>query len=309
MAVQEISIVGSGAIGQSLGIIFAVHGIKVTFFDALFEADSSNISKVKNAIVDRLNASEFPKNADKLFEKISFAQSLSECVKNADLVYECVFENPEIKQKVMQDIDKYISTDTIMASSTSCIMPSVLSAGLKHQENFIVAHPVNPPFYLQLVEIVPAPWTKDYAVQKVKELMLFVGQKPICLKKEADGFALNRVQYAVINSSWNLVKDGILDPEDVDSVMVYGLGPRYAAIGPFQTAQTNAPGGFKDYMQRYEAGMLRVSKDAGFEIEYDKKSFEEISSYLEHKMPVANMAESIQKRDSVLKQIKKMKQE
>lgn len=305
--ISKITIVGAGAIGQSLGLIFAAHDIEVSFYDAIFEADKSNIEKVKSSLARRVEALDSTPLPTFILDKFTISDSLPEILKDADIVYECVFENQDVKRDVLQKIDEHISDSTVFMSSTSCIMPSVLSGKLKNKENFLVAHPVNPPFYLRLVEIVPAPWTKPSAVEKVKQLMQFVGQKPICLQKEVDGFALNRVQYAVINSSWNLVKDGVLSPEDVDKVMLYGLGPRYAAIGPFQTMQTNAPGGIKDYMERYEEGMRRVSKATNIYVDYDKETLETVGDYLDQSMPVAELGEAIKKRDEVLKIIRKVK--
>ncbi|XP_075262053.1 lambda-crystallin-like [Convolutriloba macropyga] len=306
--ISYVSIVGSGAIGQSLGIIFASHGVVVKFFDALFEADKSNIEKVKTALSRRIEEAEFSsdESAAKI-SRITLSESLAECVKDTELVYECVFENVAVKQEVLGQIDDLVGDSTIMASSTSCIMPSILSGKLKHKENFVISHPVNPPFYWQLIEVVPAPWTNPLVVEKVKNLMDKVGQKPICLKKEVDGFALNRVQYTVINSSWKLVRDGILSPEDVDKLMLYGLGPRYAVIGPFQTMQTNAPNGIVDYMSRYQEGMSRVTKACGTQIDYDNETLEAIQAYLDENMPVAEMAEMLKKRDVALKKIKKLK--
>lgn len=72
--------------------------------------------------------------------------------------------------------------------------------------------------------------------------MLEVGQKPVVLSREIEGFALNRIQYALLNECWRLINDGILDVKDIDSVMSDGLGMRYAFLGPMETTHLNAEG-------------------------------------------------------------------
>ncbi|XP_071389769.1 lambda-crystallin homolog [Centroberyx affinis] len=94
-------------------------------------------------------------------------------------------------------------------------------------------------------------------------LMTQVGQAPICLKKEIDGFALNRVQAAIIAESWRLVQDGVISVKDIDLVMSEGLGMRYAFIGPMETMHLNAPEGLEDYLKRYGEGIRRLLTSFG----------------------------------------------
>lgn len=121
----------------------------------------------------------------------------------------------------------------------------------------IVSHPVNPPYYVPLVEIVPSPWTKPEIAIQTRKLMEEIGQKPVSLSREIEGFALNRVQYAILNEVWRLVADGILDVKDIDSVMSDGLGMRYAFLGAFETAHLNAEG-MASYCDRYSKSIYAV---------------------------------------------------
>lgn len=137
----------------------------------------------------------------------------------------------------------------------------------------IVSHPVNPPYYVPLVEIVPAPWTNPEIVLKTRQIMEEIGQAPVSLSREIEGFALNRIQYvfklneivftlfiidtdssiyfryAILNEVWRLVNDKILSVEDIDKVMSEGLGMRYAFLGALETAHLNAEG-MKSYCER-----------------------------------------------------------
>ncbi|XP_056144860.1 lambda-crystallin homolog, partial [Lampris incognitus] len=141
---------------------------------------------------------------------------------------------------------------------TSCLLPSNVFSRVQNRSHCLISHPVNPPYYVKLVELVPHPETLATVMDTVHALMTQVGQAPVCLKKEIDGFALNRVQYAIIAESWRLVQEGVISVQDIDLVMSEGLGMRYAFIGPMETMHLNAPEGLEDYLKRYREGMKRV---------------------------------------------------
>lgn len=115
---------------------------------------------------------------------------------------------------------------------------------------------------MPLVEIVPAPWTNPEVVQKTRAIMDEIGQKPVTLSREIEGFALNRIQYAILNETWRLVEAGILNVKDIDSVMSDGLGMRYAFLGPLETAHLNAEG-MENYFERYSKTIHAVSETMG----------------------------------------------
>lgn len=163
--------------------------------------------------------------------------------KNTDHdLQECVFEQIDLKKDVFKQLDEIASNDVVLASSTSCFLPSLFSEGLKHKSQVVVAHPVNPPYYVPAVEIVPAPWTDPKVVERTRAIMIEIGQKPVTLKKEVPGFSLNRIQYAILDECWRQIADGVISVEDVDTVMSDGLGMRYAFMGPWETAHLNAKG-------------------------------------------------------------------
>lgn len=149
-----------------------------------------------------------------------------------------------MKKDVFGQLDEIASNDIVLASSTSCILPSLFSEGLKHKNQVIVAHPYNPPYYVPAVEIVPAPWTDPKVVERTRDIMMEIGQKPVMLKKEILGFSSNRIQYAILNECWKQIADGVISVQDVDTLISDGLGMRYAFMGPWETAHLNAKGDF-----------------------------------------------------------------
>ncbi|XP_048454029.1 lambda-crystallin homolog isoform X3 [Rhincodon typus] len=143
---------------------------------------------------------------------------------------------------------------------------------------------VNPTYYVPLVELVPHPETHSAVMEQTYALMKDIGQSPVKLNKEIDGFVLNRIQYAIIGESWRLVHDGVLSPEDVDLVMSAGLGMRYAFMGPFETIHLNAEG-LKSYCERYAVGMKRVLSSFGPVPEFSGEVMEKINAAVSQKIP------------------------
>lgn len=308
---EKIGIVGSGLIGKSWAMLFASAGYQVYIYDV----DEMQLERALESIRNQLE--EFEKSgllrgklsAKEQLKLIKTTQNLADVVQNSKHVQECVFEDLELKQKVFKEICEHCnSDDTVLCSSTSCIMPSKLFQGLKRVSQCIIAHPCNPPALCPLTEIVPHPETSADVIKRTKDLMSEIGQIPVLLKKEVDGFALNRIQYSVINECWRLVQEGYMSVEDVDKVFTAGLGMRYAFIGPFQTIHLNAEGTLQ-YMDKYAESIKRVSSTFGPTPEYDKESVSKINAEICQAVP--DTKESLEQRrkwrDNSLAELAKLK--
>ena len=149
------------------------------------------------------------------------------------------------------ELDAAAPEAAILASSTSGIPCSAFTEALPGRARCVVAHPVNPPYLVPVVELCPAPWTDARTVARTREIMLAVGQVPATIRREIAGFVLNRLQGAVLAEAFRLVQDGVVSPADLDATMKHGLGLRWAFMGPFETIDLNAPGGLADYCARY----------------------------------------------------------
>jgi 3-hydroxyacyl-CoA dehydrogenase len=108
------------------------------------------------------------------------------------------------------------------------------------------------------VEVVPAPWTAQATVDRTARFMVELGQSPIVMKRELDGFVMNRMQGALLQEAFRLVAEGYATAEDIDIGIRDGLGLRWAFMGPFETIDLNAPGGVRDYIARYEGIYQRL---------------------------------------------------
>jgi len=248
----KIGIVGSGLIGRSWAMLFAAADFEVFMYDV-------ERGRVDDALADiRVQLTNLEETgllrgrltADEQHSRVHPVDTLQECLSSAVYVQECVPENLELKHKIFVELNAIVDDKTILASSTSSLPASKFASDLTHSSQVIVVHPVNPPFYCPLVEVVPMPVTHRWVTERTMALMNEIGQSPVHVKKEVTGFALNRVQYSLLAECWRLVEDDVLSVEDVDKLMKDGLGMRYAFMGPFETCHLNADG-FQDYLERY----------------------------------------------------------
>ncbi|NP_001091202.1 crystallin lambda 1 L homeolog [Xenopus laevis] len=277
----NIVIIGSGLIGRSWAMVFASGGFRVKLYDIVQEQVSTALEDIRKQM-EELKKSEMLRGSLSLEDQmalVSGCTDLKDALHGAQFIQECVPENLDLKRKIFSELDRYVNDSTIISSSTSCLSPTSMFSGLQHVKNCIVAHPVNPPYYVPLVELVPHPQTEMATVERTYNLMKKVGQSPVKLMKEVDGFVLNRLQYAVISEAWRLVQDRVISPRDVDLVMSEGLGLRYAFLGPLETAHLNAEG-FKSYCERYGEGIKRVLATFGPVPEFDGETAEKIDQAL-----------------------------
>eukprot|EP00049_Salpingoeca_infusionum_P005506 m.92920 g.92920 ORF g.92920 m.92920 type:complete len:334 (+) comp12992_c0_seq7:74-1075(+) len=256
---KKAAIIGSGLIGRCWAALFARAGAQVSMFDIEMSQLEASLIAVQ-ATVQELSDNDLLRDQDvgDVIARISVTTDMGTAIKDAFFVQECVPESLELKRKVFAQIDQLAEDDAILASSTSCIAPSKFTEGLTHCANAIVCHPVNPPHYIPVVEVVPAPWTSPDTVTRVRQIQLDLGQAPVVLNKEVNGFIINRLQYALLMEAWRLVEDGVASPQDVDSAISNGLALRWSFMGPFETIDLNAPQGVLDYCERYGETITEV---------------------------------------------------
>jgi 3-hydroxyacyl-CoA dehydrogenase len=193
--------------------------------------------------------------------RIVVMPSLAEAVRDVTLVQENGPETLEIKQAVFAELDRLAPPDAILASSTSAIIASRFTEGLAGRDRCLVAHPVNPPHLVPLVELCGAPWTAPETITRAHQIYQSVQQVPIIVNREVEGFVLNRLQGALLAEAFRLVGEGVVSPQDLDRTLKEGLGLRWSFIGPFETIELNAPGGIADYCKRYTGFYRRLSED------------------------------------------------
>lgn len=261
MSRSRIGIVGAGSIGVGLAIVFARAGADVRVFDVAQDM----LASVPERVAERVELLRDAGLADHapLMRHIAVVSTMADCVAGAELVLECVPENLELKRAVFAQLSDVGGSESIFASVSSAFGASQIAEALPARERCLVIHPANPPYLVPVVEVVPAPFTASDVVARADELLAMAGMIPVVLRHEITGFVYNRLQGAVLREAYCLVRDGVVDVEGLDTIVREGLGPRWAIIGPFETADLNTRGGIEAHAARLGPAYERMGAERG----------------------------------------------
>lgn len=253
----RIAIIGAGLIGRSWAIVFARAGMDV----AAWDPDVATRNRLDADVVAMLGKANSP-DAERVASRIASAPTLEGALEGADLAQENAPEQIDVKRDLFARLDAAAAPETILASSSSALVPSAFTTHLPGAARCLVAHPVNPPHLVPVVELCPSPETSTATMDRSEAIYRLADQIPVRLTREIDGFVLNRLQAAVVAEALRLVSEGVVDTQGLDDTVRHGLGRRWAFMGPLETIVLNAPGGVVDYMERYGAAMGRLAQDA-----------------------------------------------
>jgi len=245
-----MTVVGAGLVGRGWAIVFARAGHTVRLFDVNAEKITDALEAIERNLADLASSGLVP-DPDEIRGRIDGTTDFADALKDVIWVQECVFEKLEIKREIFKTMDETAPADSTLASSTSTFPGSAFTSHLRGRHRCLVAHPINPPYLVPLVEIVPTPWTAPETTEGARAFMASLQQVPIVLRREVPGFIVNRLQVALLSEAFRLVEDDVIGAVDLDRAISDGLGLRWAFMGPFETIDLNAPGGIRDYVQRF----------------------------------------------------------
>ncbi|MFG1363439.1 3-hydroxyacyl-CoA dehydrogenase [Xanthobacter versatilis] len=288
----KIAIIGSGFIGRAWAITFARAGFDVALADHAQGAPEAALAYIEGVLPD-LADNDLLNGAspDAVRARLSATTSYAQALDGAVHAQENAPEDLAIKKYLYEELDSLAGPDTVLASSTSALLPSLFSKHLKWRERVCVCHPINPPYLIPAVEVVPAPWTSADTMTRAADLMRAAGQSPIVMKKELDGFVMNRMQGALLEEAFRLVADGYASVEDVDIGIREGLALRWSFMGPFETIDLNAPGGVADYVARYQQIYERISPDQWRRVDWAGPVLETVLAERRARLPEDGLAE------------------
>ena len=259
--IRKIAIVGTGVIGASWAAHYLARGFDVVATDPAPNAEE-NLRKYVDQAWEQATVLGLTAGASR--NRLNFSPKMQEALADADFVQENAPERPEFKIKLFADMDAATPVDSIIASSSSGITPSVMQSNCKHPERVLVGHPFNPPHIVPLVEVVGGTKTSPEAIQSAMEFYASIGKKPILLNKELPGHVANRLQAALYREVMYLIQQGVLSVTDADDAVSYGPGLRWGVMGPsLQFHLAGGAGGIKHFVDHLMDPMAALIKTLG----------------------------------------------
>jgi carnitine 3-dehydrogenase len=249
MTISKAAAIGGGVIGAGWVARLVLNGIDVSIYDPDPEASRKVGEVMKGA--RRAYRLMLPKGLP-AEGKITYAKTIAEAVADADFIQESVPERLDLKHRVLAEIDKHAAKDALIGSSTSGIKPTDMATALKRPERLVVGHPFNPVYLLPLVEIVGGEKTSKKAIACAREVYASIGMKPVVIRKEIEAFVGDRLLEAAWREALWLVKDGITTVEELDDIMRYSFGLRWAQMGMFQVYRiAGGEAGMRHFMAQF----------------------------------------------------------
>ncbi len=225
METQKVSVLGAGLMGHGIAQVSAqVAKYEVTIRDVKQEFLDKGMRMIQNSLqkfAQKQLISE--QDINDTLNRIHPTLDMKEAVENADLIIEAVPEIPRIKKIVLSEADKYAKEDTLITSNTSSISITELASFTKRPEKFCGMHFFNPPQLMKLVEIIRGAKTTDETINAIVAVSRKMGKETVVVKKDSAGFIVNRILIPALNEAFNLVWEGVAEPEDIDKAIKLGL--------------------------------------------------------------------------------------
>ena len=231
--IKNITVIGSGTMGNGICHVFAQSGFKVNMMDinqAAMDKAMATIGKNMDRQIAKGSMTEEAKAT--ALANISTYTDMAAAVKDADLVVEAATENVDLKMNIFKQLDELAPEKTILASNTSSISLTRIAAHTKRPGKVIGMHFMNPVPVMKLVEIINGYATDKEVTQLIHELSVFIGKVP-CVANDFPGFISNRILMPMIHEAILSLQEGVACIEDIDSIMKLGMAH---PMGPLQLA-------------------------------------------------------------------------
>src|SRR5271165_3317548 len=225
---KNAAVIGLGTMGPGIAATLARSGMNV----AAFDADPAKREKAEPAFAAAATVLSALAVADHSAAAIKVHDSLAACVAGADLVIETVPEDLDLKIRVFRDIEAHVTDGCVLASDTSGIPITRIQAGTRIPGRVIGMHWSNPPHIIPMIEVISGENTAPEVAGALKDVIRRCGHLPITIRKDVPGFVENRVLYAVMRECLDLVERGVIEPQDLDACVSWGIGYKLAVVGP-----------------------------------------------------------------------------
>ncbi len=259
--ISRVAIVGTGVIGASWAAQYLARGLDVVATSPNPNREAELRKYVEEAW-EQLKVIGL--SAGAASDRLSFTTNMKEALSKADFVQENGPERPDFKIKLFADMDHVTPADSLIASSSSGITPSVIQSKCEHAERVLIGHPFNPPHIIPLVEVVGGTKTSPDAIDQAMAFYSSIGKKPIRLRKEIPGHVANRLQAALYKEVLYLIEQGVLSVEDTDAAVSWGPGLRWGVMGPNLLWHIGGgEGGIQQFMEKLMDPLATLMKNLG----------------------------------------------
>lgn len=299
-AIEErtrVAVVGAGSIGVRLACAFLERGVDVALSDPCTkrrEAAPREAADARAALVEAGLASGVAPGALHVFAEAGAA------VSGAGLAIECAPERLDLKRAVFAELDAAAPPHTPLASASSALVASEFAANLPGRARCLVAHPVNPPHVIRLIELVPAPFTSPAAIAAAGVAFKAAGFRTVTAGRETTGFIFNRLQGSVLREAYCLVRDGVATVDDIDLLMREGLGLRWSVVGPFESIDLNTRGGISAHAEKLGAAYHQMGRERGQDDPWTPDLVEKVAGVRRATLPLADWEARVAWRDRML---------
>lgn len=233
--IKDITIAGAGTMGYSMAQRFAQYGYQVTLWNhrqPTLDAARTHIEQNTQTLADQGDLTDDAR--EELLSHLVYTTD-KDAFASCGLVVENIVENLDAKKAFYREVSPLVPAEAIIATNTSGLSINALAEAVTGPERFLGMHWFNPPAIIPLIEIIRGDATRDDVATAVYDLALAIDKKPALVQKDVPGFAANRIQLAVLREACDLVSRGVISADGIDAVMKYGLGFRWAVLGPLET--------------------------------------------------------------------------
>jgi carnitine 3-dehydrogenase len=244
------AVIGCGVIGAGWAARLRLSGVDVRVYDPSPNAPSGLVDTHRQATLAWRDLEVAP--TDDAVGSLTISPSIADACDGVELAIESVSERLDLKHATLTQIDSAAEPSTVIASSTSGFRPSVLAAPLAHPHRFVVAHPFNPVYLLPLVEVVAGERTDEAVVERALGFFRSIGMHPLRVRAEVDAHIADRLLEAMWREALWLVNDGVATTGEIDDVVRYGFGLRFAQMGVFETYRiAGGEGGMRQFISQF----------------------------------------------------------
>ena len=233
MKIETVAVIGCGAMGSGIAYVSALTGYAVRVVEQNEELLQNGLKRVREHVIAGVNKGKLtPKQAEETMKKIKGTTRLSEVVEQVYLAIEAVFEDMDVKKKLLAELDKTCPARTVLASNTSSLSISEMASATKRPDKVIGVHFFNPVPAMKLVEIVMGTSTSEETRRFAEAFAKSLGKETVTVK-DSPGFIVNRVLGPMLNEVTYLLYDGKATAEDIDKAMMLGMN---LPMGPLRLA-------------------------------------------------------------------------